>query len=484
MVELTVSDLAGAVGAIVTAVPAAANVAGLRARAFRAVALDSRRVAPGDLFIALPGSRGHGAAYAGDAIARGALAVLTPEPPVLTAAQLAAREPAAPAAVLLVPDSLAALQRAAAAWRTRFPAVTVIGVTGSVGKTTTREVIASVLAPAIPTLASERSYNNEIGLPVTLLALERAHRAAVLELAMYARGEIAALAAMAAPRIGVVTMVAPVHLDRLGSLEAIAQAKAELVQALPSDGAAILNGDDPRVRSMAGLTAARAVTFGLEEGNDWRAEDIVDRGLDGLCLMVRNGSWSERVESPVVGRHFIHALLAAAAVGDVMGVPRESLAALLAGARITERQRFLRGPRDLLIIDDSWNASEPSMLAALGVLATVRRRRVAVLGEMLELGETSDAAHRAVGRRAAAVVQALVAVGAGGKIMAEEARHAGRGAGITVVAVDSGAEATGALRALLRPGDVVLVKGSRGLHLEETAQWLTSDMDGEGSRAG
>jgi len=477
---LRLGDLLELTGAALVPDPPGANLDALRAAPVAGVVIDSRAAAPGELFVALPGARTDGARFAGDAYARGALAALTTRAPDPTPEQRAARHALGGAgqdtlfAALVVPDALAALQRAAAGWRVRHAGVRMVGVTGSVGKTTTREAIAAVLGAAMPTLVSPRSYNNEIGLPLTLLGLRGGpggHRAAVLEMGMYVPGEIAALAAIARPEVGVVTMVAPVHLERAGSIEAIAAAKAELVRALPSYGAAVLNGDDARVRAMAGLTAARPVFYGLDEGNEWRAVDVADHGLDGLRFTLTHEGWSARVETAVVGRHFIHALLAAAAAGAALGVSRDVIAAALHNVRIDERQRFLRGRDDLLVIDDAWNASLPSMLAALDVLAAVPRRRVAVLGGMRELGAESEAAHRQVGRRAGAVVRALVAVGAEGALIAEEAVRAGLPRE-QVRLVASTAEAPDALRAALRPGDVVLVKGSRALHLEDTVQWL------------
>ncbi len=471
-------DLAELTGAHVAPVAPVTNLGALPGAPVSNVVIDSRTVAPGDLFVALPGTRTDGARFVGDAYARGALAALTTQVLDPTPEQRATRRAlvgdAAPFAALVAPDPLAALQQAAVGWRARHPSVQVVGVTGSVGKTTTREAVAATLAAAMPTLVSPRSYNNEIGLPLTLLGLRAAHRAAVLEMGMYAPGEIAALAAMARPRIGVVTMVAPVHLERLGSIEAIAAAKAELARALPPDGVAVLNGDDARVQAMAAATDARAVFYGLGEENDWRAVDIDDRGLDGLRFTLAHGNWRARVETTIVGRHVVYALLAAAAVAAALDVPRETIASALHNVRIGERQRILHGRDGLLVIDDAWNASLPSMLAALDVLAAIPRRRVAVLGEMRELGAESAAAHRAVGRRAGAAAQALVAVGAEGALLAEEAVRAGM-PDMNVRLVASTAEAPAALQALLRTGDAVLVKGSRALRLEETVRWLVGD---------
>ena len=475
---LTVAVLAALTGATVEVVAPPGAAPSLRpalGEPIRAAAIDSRLVGAGDLFVALPGARTDGARFAADACARGAFALLTPAAPTPTPEQWASRtalgaELPAPVA-LVVPDPLAALQKAATAWRASFPAVTVVGVTGSVGKTTTREAIATLLALAMPVLVSPRSYNNEIGLPLTLLGLRATHRAAVLEMGMYTRGDIAALASMAAPRIGVVTMVAPEHLETAGSLDAIAAGKAELVEALPSGGVAVLNGDDARVRAMAALTAARAVFFGLGEDNDWRATAIDDKGLDGLAFTLVHGPESTRVETPVVGRHLLYALLAAAAVAETVGLTFGDIVAALPGVRFAERQRIVAAPRGRLVIDDAWNASPPSMLAALDVLATIDRRRVAVLGEMREMGAASEEGHRVVGRRAGTVVDALVTVGPGGAVMAEEALRAGL-AGANVVHVAGREDVPAALDGLLRDDDAVLVKGSRALALESVVDWL------------
>lgn len=481
---LTVAALAALTGATVTVVAPPDTSSSLRStlhEEIRAVVIDSRLVEAGDLFVALPGTRTDGARFAADACARGAAVLLTSTAPGLTAEQWAARqalEGDLPAPVaLIVPDPLQALQRGAKAWRVRFPTVSVIGVTGSVGKTTTREAIAGMLASAMPVLVSPRSYNNEIGLPLTLLGLRAMHRAAVLEMGMYTRGDIAALTDIAAPGVGVVTMVAPVHLEKAGSLDAIAAGKAELVQALPSDGVAVLNGDDARVRAMATLTRARAVYFGLGENNEWQATEIDDRGLDGLTFTLVHGLDNARIETPVVGRHLLYALLAAAAVAETVGLTFGDIVAAMPGVRFAERQRIVAAPRGRLVIDDVWNASPPSMLAALDVLATIERRRVAVLGEMRELGAASEEGHRAVGRRAGAVADALVTIGPGGAVMAAEARQVGL-AHTNIVHVDSGEDVPAALESLLHDDDAVLVKGSRALALETVVAWLMDAREG------
>jgi len=449
-------------------------------RGIRGAAVDSRRVAPGNLFVALPGERTDGHRFLREAAAAGAAALLVSElPPDDQLASLG------DVTIVRVADTLAGLRAAAAAWRSRF-APLVVGVTGSVGKTSTKDAAAAVLGAAMPTLASEGNQNNEIGLPLALLGLGPAHRAAVLEMGMYVGGEIAALASLARPSIGVVTSVAPVHLERAGSLEAIEAAKAELVAALPAAGTAILNADDPRVRRFGDRTAARVVTFGLEAGADVGAEGVVARGAAGMTFeLVARVPRPARlpVEIGALGRHSVRNALAAAAVGLAAGVDDAALAAGLArpwGRASAHRGALVEGPR-ISILDDTYNASPPSVAAALEVLATLPGRPVAVLGEMLELGPLHDPSHLEVGAAAAAVAAELVVVGAGAAGIAAGARAAGLPER-RIHHVADGAAAIEALRALLRPGDAVLVKASRGAALESVVEALRAGAAGPAGR--
>ena len=441
-------------------------------RPIRGGAVDSRQVEPGQAFVALPGERTDGHAFLERAASAGAGALIVSRP--LDAAGI---EALGDVTIVLVRDGLLALGALAAAWRRRF-APLVVGITGSIAKTSTKEAVATVLGRRFTTLRSEGNRNNEIGLPLTLLRLGPEHEAAVLEMGMYIGGEIADLAAMAAPRIGVVTAVQPVHLSRIGTLDAIERAKAELVEALPTDGAAILNADDPRVARMAAVTAARALTYGFDPGADVGAEAVVSAGAAGMRFTLRIGGIRRPVTTPVLGRHGVHNGLAAAAVGSAAGCTLDEIAAgLAAGWAAPHRDRLVRAG-DVTILDDSYNASPGSVLAALDLLATLpASRRIAVLGEMLELGGAHDSGHREVGRAAAPLVALLVVVGTGAGALAEGAIEGGLAADRILRAGDADA-ALDLLRPRLRVGDTVLVKGSRGIALDGLVDRLVAEPGG------
>jgi UDP-N-acetylmuramoyl-tripeptide--D-alanyl-D-alanine ligase len=446
------------------------------ARPVRGGVVDSRLVVPGCLFVALPGERTDGHRFLGAAAAAGAAALLVTETP--GEGELAAL---GDVTVIRVADAVAGLQAVAAAWRARFRPL-VVGITGSVAKTSTKDATAAVLAAAMPTLKSEGNQNNEIGLPLTLLRLEAGHRAAVLEMGMYVGGEIATLAALGRPSIGVVTAVAPVHLERAGSLEAIAAAKAELVEALPADGAAVLNADDLRVRAFAGRTRARVLTYGLAPGADVTAERVDARGAGGMAfeLVARAPRPARaRVEIAALGRHSVQNALAAAAVGLLAGLADEQVVAGLAtpwGRDSAHRGELVEAP-GLTILDDTYNASPPAVLAALEVLATLPGRPVAVLGEMRELGALHDAGHREVGAAAAGVAAELVVVGDAAAGIAAGAGDAGLDPARIHRVPDRDA-AVVLLRAILRPGDAVLVKASRAAALEAVVDALRDGVAG------
>jgi UDP-N-acetylmuramoyl-tripeptide--D-alanyl-D-alanine ligase len=445
-------------------------------RPVRGGAVDSRLVTPGCLFVALPGERTDGHRFLRAATGAGAAALLVAVPP--DAADLDAL---GDVTVVLVADALAGLGAVAAAWRNRF-APLVVGITGSVAKTSTKDATAAVLGAAMPTLRTEGNQNNEIGLPLTLLRLAPEHRAMVLEMGMYVGGEIATLAALGRPSIGIVTAVAPVHLERAGSLQAIEDAKAELVEALPADGTAILNRDDPRVRAFRSRTRAGVLTYGLDPGADVTAEAVIARGAHGMTfdLVARAPRPARfRVEIGALGRHSVQNSLAAAAAGLVAGVPDERIAAGLAtpwGRASAHRGVVVEAP-GLTILDDTYNASPTTMVAALEVLATLPGRPVAVLGEMRELGAAHEDGHRAVGAAAARVAAELVVVGPAAAGIAAGAVAAGLDPR-RVHAVADGGEAVVLLRQLLREGDAVLVKASRGAALETVVDALRAGVAG------
>jgi len=437
-------------------------------RPIRGASVDSRLVVPGEAFVALPGERTDGHAYLSEAVARGAAALIVTRP---------AQDPAAlgDVTVIRVADALSALGALAAGWRRRF-APLVVGVTGSIAKTSTKEAVAAVLGTRFLTLRNEGNQNNEIGLPLTLMRLGPEHEAAVLEMGMYVGGEIADLARMAAPKIGVVTAIQPVHLSRIGSLEAIEAAKGELLEALPSNGTAILNADDPIVRGMGARSAARGVTYGFAADADVGADGVTSAGLDGMRFGLRLDGSRRSVTIPTLGRLSVHNALAGAAVGRAAGLSFDEIAAgLEAGWSAPHRVQVVRLGA-VTLIDDAYNASPRSMIAALELMTGLPGRRGAILGEMLELGETSAEGHRLVGEAAARTVDWLVVVGAGAAGIAEGAIAAGMDpAG--VFRVRDTDDAVESVRPRLRDGDVVLVKASRGLALEQVVVGLRGELD-------
>jgi UDP-N-acetylmuramoyl-tripeptide--D-alanyl-D-alanine ligase len=437
------------------------------------VVIDSRQAAPGALFVALPGEQTDGHNYVADAFERGAVAALVSRDMAPDLRVLDLREPPGRETgsldlpiCLRVGDCLAALQTLAGAWRRRFD-VRVIGITGSVGKTSTKELTAEVLSRRYVTLKSEGSYNNEIGVPLTLLRLNEDHECLVVEMGMYDAGEIAELCDMALPHVGVVTIIAPVHAERAGTIERIVQAKTELVEALPPapEGVAILNRDDERVITMREHTQARVFTYGLNSSSDLWADGVEGLGLDGVRFWLHRGKERFQVKVPLLGRHSVHTALRAAAVGLAEGLTWDEILTGLQHSTAQLRLVAVRGPGGSVVLDDTYNASPDSVIAALNLLAELEGRRVAVLGDMLELGTYAESGHKRVGRRAAAVADLLVTVGELGRIIAREARLGGM-TEKAVVALDDSQAAIGFLLEHVKLGDVVLVKGSRALRMD------------------
>jgi UDP-N-acetylmuramoyl-tripeptide--D-alanyl-D-alanine ligase len=428
--------------------------------AFSAGAYDSRLVAGGECFFALRDQRdGHD--FVADALARGARgAVVERVVGGLPDDALLVQVASVPHALRAVAESIRA------AWP--IPAV---AITGNVGKTTTKEATAAALGPRYRVLRTIASYNNEIGVPLTFLGQEPSHEVAVIELGFYVPGEIADLSRLVRQRIGIVTTIPdiPVHFARTPDVEAIVRGKAELVEALPEDGVAVLNADDARVRGMAARTRARVVLYGESPDAAVRATAVRDLGLAGTSFTVETPAGSAAVQLPLPGRHLLTSALAALAAAIELGVPLDEAAVGLATLeRPAHRMSVRQGP-GWTVIDDSYNASPAAVHAALGVLRGVEGRRLAVLGDMLELGTLSSGAHEDVGADAARSCDVLVAVGELARTIAGVAERAG----LREVhrAADAG-EALVRLRALLRPGDTVLIKGSRALALDRLADAL------------
>ena len=459
---IRIEDLLAVTNGRLLAPTSVASVAG--------ASVDSRTILPGSVFVALRGERADGHRYLDEALEGGAVAAFVDRP--------VAAPPGGEMALIQVGDPLTALQELAAWWRARF-SVRVVGVTGSTGKTLAKEVVADVLSRSFRVLRNEGNLNSETGLPMTLLNLEPSHEVAVLEMSMYTVGEIARLAEIARPEVGVVLAVHPTHLERAGSIERIAQAKSELPASLPGDGLAVLNADDPRVAAMDRVTRATVRTFGLGPRADVRATDVVSRGARGTEFTLQAPWGSRRLRSGTPGRHLVPHALAAAAVADWFAVPLDEVAvALAAGSRAEHRMALGETASGATLVDDTYNASPVSVRAALDFLAetpvATGRRRLAVLGDMLELGPDEEALHREIGAHAAAVVDGLVAVGPRGAWIADAARAAGLG---VVATADDADEAVAVTERALAPGvgDLLLVKGSRGIELDRLVEALRAE---------
>ncbi len=431
------------------------------ATSFRWIERNSREVQPGDCFIAIRGERFDGHDFVNDAAARGATAALVRR-------DWAAAHPRAPITLLAVDEPVAALQRLAANRRDAL-GIAVVGITGSVGKTSAKEAVAAALGQRFRTYRSPGNMNSEIGLPLSLLEIQPDTEVAVLEMGgAYAFGELALLASIAKPRIAAVTNVHPVHLERMGSLEAIARTKSELVEAIEPDGTAVLNGDDRRVRAMAGVCRGRVMTFGREAGNDVRAEQVRTLGQRGVAFRLVVDGEAREVELPLVGEHAAELALVGIAVGRSLGLSVDEMLPGLAMPGVQIRLQLLPGPHGSRLIDDTYNASTPSVLSALGYLAEIEAsRKIAVLGDMRELGPVTEREHRAVGRRVAEVADEVVTFGELARIVADEVnRIDGRTRRVTSFGIDERTTLTAYLHAELREGDVALLKGSRGLEME------------------
>jgi UDP-N-acetylmuramoyl-tripeptide--D-alanyl-D-alanine ligase len=454
------------------------------------IVIDSRCAVPGSLFVAFAGEKSDGHEFAADAFSRGAVAALIERPvpgdhSTVDLALPSAREGLADLTLpvcFLVGNTLTAIQQLAAFWRRRFTP-RVIGITGRVGKTTTKELVHAVLDTRYRTLKSEGNLNNEIGLPLTLLRLDKTYERVVVEMGMYALGEISTLARIARPQVGVVTNIGPVHLERLGSIQAIADAKAELVEALPADGVAILNQDEPLVRAMADRTPARVFTYGLSPKADLWADGIEGAGLEGIRFTLHYRGETIHIRAPLLGRHSVHTALRAAAVGLVEGLDWSDIIGGLRSDSPQLRLVVVKGPNESLLLDDTYNASPASTIAALNLLAELENRRVAVLGDMLELGSYEEAGHRLVGRRVVDVANLLVTVGKLGQITAEEALAMGMQSDKVVILPDADA-AIQVVPGLVRKRDMVLIKGSRGVGLDRLVDALARLAETEGQTLG
>lgn len=422
---------------------------------------DSRTLQPGDLFVPLRGDRFDGHDYLAQAVRHGAAACLSEE--VVAGLTIP---------VVQVRDTLKALGDLAQVVRGRF-AGPLVGVTGTSGKTTTKEMLAAILARTGPGLKSAGNFNNLVGVPLTLFGLREEHRWAVIEMGMSARGEIARLAEIAAPQIGIITNVGAGHLEKLGGISGVARAKGELFIQLPAGGTAVVNSDDPQIVLLPLANGVHRVTFGMNAAAQVRASQVVaQEGTVGFTLHLPGSEWA--VTLPLPGRHNVHNALAAAAAAWVLDIPPQEVVAGLSEFRpCPGRMELLELPGDILILEDSYNANPLSMRAALDALDDLGRpgRRIAVLGDMLELGQAARDLHREVGALAASRVDRLFTLGElAGEIAAGAAEH---GLDEAHIAATTAIEAlVERLKAELQPGDRVLIKGSRGMRMERVSAQL------------
>lgn len=450
----TLGELATACGATLPpGLAASTPVSGL--------STDTRDLQPGQAFLALTGEHHDGHDYVAQALQGGASAVIV------------SREvPAADNRSLVVPDTLTALGDIARAWRLRTPA-RVAAISGSAGKTTTKGLLANICLQAGPTVAAYGTENNEIGVPKTLLRVGPADQFCILEFGMRGRGEIRHLTEVAQPEIGVITTIGEAHIGRLGSREAIAESKAEMLPLLPPDGAAILPADDFFFPLLSSLCTCRVLSFGFGATAEVRALEVRAETLNSIMAMVAFGEETVELVVPLPGRHNLANALAAAAAGMALGCDLEQIqTGIESYAGMEMRSELLSGPAGCTIINDTYNANPQSVAASLRVLAPTTGRRIFVFGDMLELGESAAEAHAEVGRQAAqSGVSLLVTVGPLAALAAESARCAG----VEAVSVETPEAAAEALKPVLRAGDKVLVKASRGIALERTVRLLASD---------
>jgi UDP-N-acetylmuramoyl-tripeptide--D-alanyl-D-alanine ligase len=462
MIPLTLAEISALVDGELTGAPDADRaVTG-------SVTLDSRTVGAGDLFVAVAGERVDGHDFLDAAAAAGAVAALTTRP-----------VDALPCVV--VADPVTALGRLAAGVHGRLTAggLVTLGITGSSGKTSTKDLLGQVLAAAGPTVSPPGSYNNDIGLPLTVLTADETTRYLVLEMGSRGPGHIARLCGVARPQIGVVLNVGSAHLGEFGSPDAIAVAKGELVEALPDAGTAVLNADDPRVLGMRERTPARVVTVGRGPDADIRATDVVLDDSGRASFGLHAAGETQPVALRVVGEHQVANALSAAGAALAAGMTPAAVAAALSAAEPRSRWRMEvdRRADGVTVVNDAYNANPESMRAALAALAGLAgERRIAVLGGMAELGPDADAEHERLGRDAvAAGADIVVAVGPDAVGIAEGATAAGHREGEESVHVPDRVAARELLAQVLRPGDVVLVKASRSYGLEVLAADLLAD---------
>ncbi len=449
MERVTVAEIVNAIGGVLLSGAAGTVVQG--------VSIDSRTIKPGELYIAIRGKRFDGHQFVVEARRKGAVGVLIEEG---TGGEEAG-------VVVRVPDTRAALLALARWYRTQL-ATRVVAITGSNGKTTTKEMLATLLAERFKVVKAPASFNNDIGVPLTVLAMDRTTEVGIFEIEMNELGGTRRLAEMCQPQVGVVTNIGDTHLEFMGDRNGVAKEKAELLEALPEGGVAVVNFDDPLVMGLVRATRARVVRFGLGAGAAIFAREVVDEGINGTRFVFMD---SFPVHLPLPGRHNVLNFLAAGAAAHMLGLSFAEIAGRAARCCAAPRRLSVRRLNGVVLIDDCFNANPQSMRAALAVLTATapRQRRVAILGDMLELGAAADTLHRQLGLEAAGCVDRLVVIGDKARLIADGAWTGGMA--VNRIRHYPDADSVGDdLFDIFQPGDTILVKGSRALALEKITE--------------
>ena len=442
---------------------------------FTSISTDSRTLGPGGLFVALKGEQFDGHQFIAQAISRGGSGVIVDQGEVENIGLRDLRVP-----VVGVPDTLRAFGDLAEFWRRLYP-VPVVAITGSNGKTTTKEMVASILDRSWKILKNQGTFNNLVGLPITLLQLNNTHQAAVVELGMNQPGEIKRLTEIVRPDVGLITNIQPAHLQGLGTLEGIEAAKGELFAGMAASATIVVNRDDPRVRNLASSFPGRQVSFSVNgEPADIALDRILAMDVDGSRFLLKLPEETLEIYLPVLGLHHRNNAVAAAAVVWALNLPTTTIASGLANFRpIDKRMEVLSFPGEISIINDSYNANPGSMAAALETLRQVKKqgRGFAVLGDMLELGDESAALHSQVGSKAAQEgVDYLLALGEQASHLLAGAAEAGMDSNRLIQASDH-QEIASQVRKLMAAGDWILVKGSRGMRMEKVVEILVDELE-------
>ncbi|MCR4434566.1 MAG: UDP-N-acetylmuramoyl-tripeptide--D-alanyl-D-alanine ligase [Clostridiales bacterium] len=431
---------------------------------FGSISTDSRKMREGSLFIPIIGEKFDGHDFIRNSFEAGALGTLTQKESV----------PAGGRVVIKVESTMKAMHDLARYYRQKFR-IPFVGVTGSVGKTSTKDMIAGVLGQKFNVLKTAGNYNNEVGLPLTIFNLDSFHEAAVIEMGMSGFGEIRRLTSIAKPDIAVITNIGLSHIEKLGSRQNILKAKMEILEGLDRSGLVVLNGDDKLLYGLKDLLKFRTVFFGMEDGLDYQAYNIKNLGENGISFETAVGNKEYKVHIPVPGLHNVHNALAAIAVGIELGMSMEKVISGIGEFSQGNMRLNIVNCGKIKIINDTYNASPQSMEAAISVLKDLggKSRTIAVLGDMLEMGDWAYKAHLDVGRFAVSKeVNYIVTVGQHGKNIAEGAMEAGASKS-NVFFFENNDEAVQFLQGFVKDGDVILVKGSRGMKMEQVVEGLT-----------